>query len=114
MKKRIVSLFLALVMALSLIPTTVWAEVAEGSESSLGTAHVIVENPTYTDVQYDEMKGTLVDTDVTLTANATMMSCVDSALRAAGYTAVGADKGYISEITKGDAALGQFGRRQIG
>ncbi|MBD9206584.1 MAG: hypothetical protein EGQ40_02060 [Clostridiales bacterium] len=108
MKKRIVSLFLALVMALSLIPTTVWAEVAEGSESSLGSVHVIVENTTYTDVQYDEMKGTLVDTDVTLTADATMMSCVDSALRAAGYTAVGADKGYISEITKGDAALSQF------
>ena len=108
MKKRIVSLFLALVMALSLIPTTVWAEVAEGSESSLGSVHVIVENTTYTDVQYVEMKGTLVDTDVTLTADATMMSCVDSALSAAGYTAVGADKGYISEITKGDAALGQF------
>lgn len=108
MKKRIVSLFLALVMALSLIPTTVWAEVAEGSESSLGSVHVIVENTTYTDVQYDEMKGTLVDTDVTLTADATMMSCVDSALSATGYTAVGADKGYISEITKGDAALGQF------
>ena len=108
MKKRIVSLFLALVMALSLIPTTVWAEVAEGSESSLGSVHVIVENTTYTDVQYDEMKGTLVDTDVTLTADATMMSCVDSALSAAGYTAVGADKGYISEITKGDAALSQF------
>ena len=114
MKKRIVSLFLALVMALSLIPTTVWAEVAEGSESSLGSVRVIVENTTYTDVQYDEMKGTLVDTDVTLTADATMMSCVDSALSAAGYTAVGADKGYISEITKGDAALGQFDGSQGG
>ena len=73
MKKRIVSLFLALVMALSLIPTTVWAEVAEGSESSLGSVHVIVENTTYTDVQYDEMKGTLVDTDVTLTADAALL-----------------------------------------
>ena len=114
MKKRLVSLFLALVMALSLIPTTVWAEVAEGSESSLGSVHVIVENTTYTDIQYDEMKGTLVDTDVTLTADATMMSCVDSALRAAGYTAVGADKGYISEITKGDAALGHFDGSQGG
>ena len=108
MKKRIVSLFLALVMALSLIPTTVWAEVAEGSESSLGSVHVIVENTTYTDVQYDEMKGTLVDTDVTLTADATMMSCVDSALRVAGYTAVGAENGYISKITHGDKELGEF------
>ena len=114
MKKRIVSLFLALVMALSLIPTTVWAEVAEGSESSLGSVHVIVENTTYTEVESTDLKGTLVDTDVTLTADATMMSCVDSALSAAGYTAVGADKGYISEITKGDAALGQFDGSQGG
>ena len=114
MKKRIVSLFLALVMALSLIPTTVWAEVAEGSESSLGSVHVIVENTTYTDVQYDEMKGTLVDTDVTLTADATMMSCVDSALSEAGYTAEGADAGYINTITKGEASLGEFDGSQGG
>ena len=108
MKKRIVSLFLALVMALSLIPTTVWAEVAEGSESSLGSVHVIVENTTYTEVESADLKGTLVDADVPLTADATMMSCVASALSTAGYTAVGAESGYISEITKGDAALGQF------
>ena len=110
MKKRIVSLFLALVMALSLIPTTVWAEVAEGSESSLGSVRVIVENTTYTEVESADLKGTLVDADVPLTADATMMSCVDSALSAAGYTAVGADAGYISEITKkGEAeGLGQF------
>ena len=108
MKKRIVSLFLALVMALSLIPTTVWAEVAEGSESSLGSVRVIVENTTYTEVESADLKGTLVDADVPLTADATMMSCVASALSTAGYTAVGAESGYISEITKGDAALGQF------
>ena len=108
MKKRIVSLFLALVMALSLIPTTVWAEVAEGSESSLGSVHVIVENTTYTEVESTDLKGTLVDTDVTLTADATMMSCVDSALSAAGYTAVGAENGYISKITHGDKELGEF------
>ena len=108
MKKRIVSLFLALVMALSLIPTTVWAEVAEGSESSLGSVHVIVENTTYTEVESTDLKGTLVDTDVTLTADATMMSCVASALDAAGYTAEGADKGYISEIKKGEASLAEI------
>ena len=108
MKKRIVSLFLALVMALSLIPTTVWAEVAEGSESSLGSVHVIVENTTYTEVESADLKGTLVETDVTLTADATMMSCVVSALEAAGYTAVGADAGYISEIKKGEASLAEI------
>ena len=91
MKKRIVSLFMALVMALSLIPTTVWAEVAEGSEGSLGSVHVTVENTTYTEVESADLKGTLVNTDVTLTADATMMSCVASALETAGYTAVGAE-----------------------
>lgn len=108
MKKRIVSLFLALVMALSLIPTTVWAEVAEGSESSLGSVHVIVENTTYTEVESADLKGTLVDADVPLTADATMMSCVASALSTAGYTAVGAESGYISEIKKGEASLAEI------
>ena len=108
MKKRIVSLFLALVMALSLIPTTVWAEVAEGSESSLGSVRVIVENTTYTEVESADLKGTLVDADVPLTADATMMSCVASALSTAGYTAVGAESGYISEIKKGEASLAEI------
>ena len=109
MKKRIVSLFLALVMALSLIPTTVWAEVAEGSESSLGSVHVIVENTTYkVTTDADLWNGTLVDTDVALTADATMMSCVDSALATKGYTAVGAESNYISKLTHGDKELGEF------
>ena len=110
MKKRIVSLFLALVMALSLIPTTVWAEVAEGSESGLGSVHVIVENTVYkvtTDAGL--WNGTLVDTDVTLNAEVnTMMDCIVSALATKGYTAVGAESNYISKITHGDKELGEF------
>ena len=108
MKKRIVSLFLALVMALSLIPTTVWAEVASGSENR-GKVHVIVENTVYkvtTDAGL--WNGTLVDTDVALTADATMMSCIASALATKGYTAVGAESNYISKITHGDKELGEF------
>ena len=108
MKKRIVSLFLALVMALSLIPTTVWAETASGSENR-GKVHVIVENTVYkvtTDANL--WNGTLVDTDVTLTADATMMSCIASALATKGYTAVGAESNYISKITHGDKELGEF------
>ena len=104
MKKRIVSLFLALVMALSLIPTTVWAEVAEGSESSLGSVRVIVENTTFTEPYTYEgddpvepaWTGTLVDKWVTLQDDSTMMSCVMDAL--GGYTQTGAESGYISEI----------------
>ena len=42
MKKRIVSLLLALVMVLSLVPTTVWA-----AEDHDGKVRVVVENTTY-------------------------------------------------------------------
>lgn len=42
MKKKILSLLLALVMALSLVPTSVLA-----APDDLGKAHVIVENTTY-------------------------------------------------------------------
>lgn len=80
MKKRIVSIFMALVMALSLIPTTVWAEAASGSENR-GKVHVIVENTVYkVTTDADLWNDTLVDTDVTLTADATMMSCIGQRL----------------------------------
>ena len=109
MKKRIVSLFLALVMALSLIPTTVWAEAASGSENR-GKVHVIVENTVYkvtTDANL--WNDTLVNTDVTLNAEVnTMMDCIVSALATKGYTAVGAESNYISKITHGDKELGEF------
>ena len=109
MKKRIVSLFLALVMALSLIPTTVWAEAASGSENR-GKVHVIVENTVYkvtTDANL--WNDTLVNTDVTLSAEVnTMMDCIVSALATKGYTAVGAESNYISKITHGDKELGEF------
>ena len=109
MKKRIVSLFLALVMALSLIPTTVWAETASGSENR-GKVHVIVENTVYkVTTDADLWNGTLVDTDVTLNAEVnTMMDCIVSALATKGYTAVGAESNYISKITHGDKELGEF------
>ena len=109
MKKRIVSLFLALVMALSLIPTTVWAEAASGSENR-GKVHVIVENTVYkVTTDADLWNDTLVNTDVTLNAEVnTMMDCIVSALATKGYTAVGAESNYISKITHGDKELGEF------
>ena len=42
MKKKILSLLLALVMVLSLVPTTVWA-----AENHDGQVRVVVENTTY-------------------------------------------------------------------
>ena len=108
MKKRIVSLFLALVMALSLIPTAVWAEAA--SSENRGKVHVIVENTVYkVTTDADLWNDTLVNTDVTLNAEVnTMMDCIVSALATKGYTAVGAESNYISKITHGDKELGEF------
>ena len=94
MKKKILSLLLALVMALSLVPTSVLAAPVD-----LGKAHVIVENTTFTkpvDGKAPAWTGTLVDTWVKLTEDSTMMGCVFEALDAKGYTHTGTT--YIGEI----------------
>ena len=96
MKKKILSLLLALVMALSLVPTSVLA-----APDDLGKAHVIVENTTFTkpvDGKAPAWTGTLVDTWVKLTEDSTTMSCVAEALKDEGYTQTGAESNYISEI----------------
>ena len=96
MKKKILSLLLALVMALSLVPTSVLAAPVD-----LGKAHVIVENTTFTkpvNGKAPAWTGTLVDTWVKLTEKSTMMSCVAEALEAKGYTQTGAESNYIDEI----------------
>ncbi len=96
MKKKILSLLLALVMALSLVPTSVLAAPVD-----LGQARVIVENTTFTkpvDGKAPAWTGTLVDTWVKLTEESTMMSCVAEALKANGYSQTGAESNYIGEI----------------
>ena len=96
MKKKILSLLLALVMALSLVPTSVLAAPVD-----LGQARVIVENTTFTkpvDGKAPAWTGTLVDTWVKLTEESTMMGCVAQALEAKGYSQTGAESNYISEI----------------
>ena len=101
MKKKILSLLLAVVMALSLVPTSVLA-----APDDLGKAHVIVENTTFTkpvDGKAPAWTGTLVDTWVKLTEDSTMMGCVFEALDAKGYTHTGTT--YISEIN----GLSEFG-----
>ena len=108
MKKRIVSLFMALVMALSLVPAGVWAAGEGESGSGLGSVHVIVENTTFTEpYAYDgddpvapAWTGVIVDTEVDIAADTTMMSAIQTALATKGIEAVGADDGYISKITK--------------
>ena len=93
MKKRLLSLLMALIMALSLVPVTAFA-----ADDHDGQVHVTVENTTWTKADGAPWEGTLVDGWVTLKDNSTMMSCIVDALAAKGYTQTGADTGYISEI----------------
>ena len=93
MKKRIISLLLALIMALSLLPVSVLA-----ADDHTGQVHVTVENTTWAEADGAPWEGTLVDEWVTLKADSTMMSCIVDALTAKGYSQTGADTGYISSI----------------
>ena len=93
MKKRLLSLLLALIMALSLVPVTAFA-----ADDHDGQVHVTVENTTWTKADGAPWEGTLVDEWITLKDDSTMMSCIVDALAAKGYTQTGADTGYISEI----------------
>lgn len=93
MKKRIISLLLALIMALSLLPVSVLA-----ADDHTGQVHVTVENTTWAEADGAPWEGMLVDEWVTLQDDSTMMSCIVDALTAEGYSQTGADTGYISEI----------------
>lgn len=104
MKKRIISLLLALIMALSLLPVSVLA-----ADDHTGQVHVTVENTTWAEADGAPWEGMLVDEWVTLQDDSTMMSCIVDALTAGGYSQTGADTGYISEINgieEKDAAEG--------
>ena len=93
MKKRIISLLLALIMALSLLPASVLA-----ADDHTGQVHVTVENTTWAEADGAPWEGMLVDEWVTLQEDSSMMSCIVDALTAGGYSQTGADTGYISEI----------------
>ena len=93
MKKRIISLLLALIMALSLLPVSVLA-----ADDHTGQVHVTVENTTWAEADGAPWEGMLVDEWVTLQDDSTMMSCIVDALTAGGYSQTGTDTGYISEI----------------
>ena len=104
MKKRIISLLLALIMALSLLPVSVLA-----ADDHTGQVHVTVENTTWAEADGAPWEGMLVDEWVTLQDDSTMMSCIVDALTAGGYSQTGADTGYISKINgieEKDAAEG--------
>ena len=99
MKKRIVSLLLALVMVLSLVPMSVFA-----ADNHDGQVHVIVENTTYPEAEGAPWEGTLVEEWIDLNEDSTMMGCVVKALEKNGYKQTGAENNYISSIQ----GLGEF------
>ena len=90
MKRRLLSLLLAIVLVLGLFPAAALAD------TDLGAVRVIVENTTYSTEDGAPWEGTLVDTNVALTEASTMMSCIGAALN--GYDTEGLDSGYISSI----------------
>ena len=85
MKKRIVSLLLALVMVLSLVPMSVFA-----ADNHDGQVHVIVENTTYPEAEGAPWEGTLVEEWIDLNEDSTMMGCIVKALEKNGYKQTGA------------------------
>lgn len=67
MKKRIISLLLALIMALSLLPVSVLA-----ADDHTGQVHVTVENTTWAEADGAPWEGMLVDEWVILFLNKTL------------------------------------------
>ena len=92
---------LSLVLAAGLLPALPAAAAADDAAgvgaADLGSVHVTVENTTCP-APDAAWTGTLVDTDVALSADSTMMNCIKAAIEGAGKTQVGADRRYISEI----------------
>ena len=106
MKKRILSLLLALVLLVGLLPTV---SLAAGGDPTK-QVHVTVENTTFTEASEasnwlaPEWSGKKIDTWITLTDDLTMMDCVRMAIEEIGWTQNGAESGYIREIN----GVGEF------
>ena len=65
---------------------------------SYGKVQVIVENTTYPAADGAPWEGVLVDEEIALTSDSTMMSCVVEALTKNNYTQTGAENNYLSSI----------------
>ena len=99
MKKRILSLLLALVMLLGLLPTVALA----ANETHANQVLVIVENTTFLEATEDSngepaWTGVLFEEWVDLTDNSTMMSCFMDAAKKNDVEQAGAENNYIRTI----------------
>lgn len=106
MRKRVLSLLLALVMIVGLLPTVALA--ADGDPKT--QVHVTVENTTFTTASEASNNkapawyGTGIDTWITLTDELTMMDCIRKAIEDYEWEQTGAENGYIREIN----GVGEF------
>ena len=83
----------------------------QAAATSYGKVRVIVENKTFPKSDWGRETywyGEAVNTEVPLTADSTMMSCVVAALAKKGFSQVGAENNYISSITVDDCKLAEF------
>lgn len=102
MKKRMLSLLLALVMILGLLPTVALG--ASVVEDRRGYAHLIVENTTFTDASAASnnlppaWKGQKITAGFPVTEGMTMMDAIVKMLKERNVSQTGAENGYISEI----------------
>lgn len=103
MKKRIISLLLALIMALSLLPVSVLA-----ADDHTGQVHVTVENTTWAKADNAPWEGTLVDEWVTLKADSTMMSCIKAALDKKNIPSTINSSSYGGEYISAINGIGEF------
>lgn len=103
MKNKFLGILTAMALTANSIPFAVFA--VEEHENQV---HVIVENTTFTPESEDWndsfWHGTLTDTWVDIDENATMMTCIVTAIEEAGYIQEGAENNYISSIN----GLGEF------
>lgn len=105
MKRRLISIFLTLVMLFGISPINVLAAESDVN-TSVGTVRVIVENNTASPAPgggygswesgATQWSGTLVDKEVALQADSDMMTCIADALE--GHSVSGIESGYISSI----------------
>ena len=103
MKKRIISLLLALIMALSLLPVSVLA-----ADDHTGQVHVTVENTTWAKADGAPWEGTLLDEWVTLKADSTMMSCIKAALEKNNISSTINSSSYGGEYISAINGVGEF------
>ncbi len=95
-RAKLLSLLLALAMLFSMIPATF-------AEESKGTVHVVVENTTFTEKMNGKTPawtGELVNTDVELSADSTMMTCIVAALATVDTTPTIVESKYGRYITE--------------